>query len=125
MTIYLASPYTHCDASVRAKRFEAACRAAAALMRSGRIVFSPIAHGHPICEHGVPSDWTQWQELDRHMLRHCDELVVLTLDGWRESCGVQAEIDLAIEMDLPVRRLSLEDALALATTPHVATEDGG
>ena len=39
----------------------------------------------------------------------CDSLFVLMLDGWRESRGVQAEIDLAIDMDLPVRLLVAVD----------------
>lgn len=43
--------------------------------------------------------------IDREHLRHGDEMVVLMLDGWCESRGVQAEIDLAIEMDLPIRCL--------------------
>ena len=35
-------------------------------------------------------------------------MVVLMLDGWRESRGVQAEIDLAIKLDLPIDYVSLE-----------------
>jgi len=113
MTVYLASPYSHPDPAVRQVRFREACRAAAALMHSGRSVFSPIAHGHPICELGVPSDWTKWQELDQRILRQCDEVVVLMLDGWRVSRGVQAEIDHAIEMDMPVRYLPLGEVFPL------------
>ncbi len=33
------------------------------------------------------------------MMAACDELVVLLLPGWRESEGVQAEIDLALELE--------------------------
>ena len=48
--IYLASPYSHPDPSVREQRFQNACRIAAELMRSGRIVYSPVAHSHrPYC----------------------------------------------------------------------------
>ncbi|MCP4786572.1 MAG: DUF1937 family protein [Fuerstiella sp.] len=46
--IYLASPYSHSDANIREKRFRDVCRTAARLMRNGDVVFSPIAHGHPI-----------------------------------------------------------------------------
>jgi hypothetical protein len=42
--IYLASPYSHPDRAVREERFRGACRATAALLRSGHAVFSPIAH---------------------------------------------------------------------------------
>lgn len=103
--IYLASPYSHPDAANREQRFRAVCQAAARLMRSGRHVFSPIAHSHGIAEHGVPTDWSYWEAFDSHMMAACDELVVLMLPGWRESEGVQAEIDLALELDLPIRYL--------------------
>ncbi|MCX7428986.1 MAG: DUF1937 family protein [Planctomycetia bacterium] len=93
--IYLASPYSHRDAGVRQERFEAACRTAAVLIRQGKTVFSPIAHSHAICRHGVPLDWRFWQRHDRRYLDVCDEVVVLMLDGWRESVGVQAEIAIA------------------------------
>jgi len=104
--IYLASPYSHPDAAVRETRFRDACRAAAKLMRLGHVVFSPIAHGHCICEHGLPTDWRFWEPFDRSQLERCDEVVVLMLDGWRESVGVQAEIQIADEVGKPVRYLA-------------------
>jgi nucleoside 2-deoxyribosyltransferase len=120
MTTYLALPYSHPDPRVRIDRFEAANRAAAALMRAGYCVFSPISHSHPISLYGVPGDWTRWESLDQQMLRQCDEVVVLTLDGWKQSQGLQAELSIAAALNLPVRHLSLAEALSLA---HVATEN--
>ncbi|MDZ4851701.1 MAG: DUF1937 family protein [Pirellulaceae bacterium] len=104
--IYLASPYTHVDPSVREQRFSAACMAAAALMRAGRSVYSPIVHSHPLVQYGLPIEWEYWQVHDCEHLRRCNCVVVLTLDGWKTSRGVQAEIDLAIDMDLPVHYVS-------------------
>jgi len=103
--IYLCSPYSHPDPSVREARFDAACLATVELMRAGHVVFSPIVHGHPLVRFDLPIEWDYWERIDREHLRKCDEVVVLMLDGWRESRGVQAEIDLAIEMDLPIRYL--------------------
>jgi hypothetical protein len=103
--IYLASPYSHPDPTVRARRFRATCQAAAKLIRDGHVVFAPISHSHPMTEFGLPADWQFWERHDIEFLRRCNELVVLKLDGWRESRGVQAEIDLALEMDLPIRYL--------------------
>jgi nucleoside 2-deoxyribosyltransferase len=100
--IYLASPYSHADFRVRQRRFEEACRAAAALLRAGVSVFSPIAHSHPIARFGVPTSWDYWSRLDREYLARCDVLAVLTLIGWRESVGVQAEIAFARELGMPV-----------------------
>lgn len=100
--IYLASPYTHPDYRVRQWRFRQACRAAADLLRAGVSVFSPIAHSHPIACCGVPTNWEFWSKVDREYLTRCDVLAVLTLPGWRESVGVQAEMKLAVELHLPV-----------------------
>lgn len=100
--IYLASPYSHPDAVVRQKRFDAACRAAAALLRVGFPVFSPIAHSHPIAQHGVPSTWEFWRHVDHHYLRQCRAVVVLRLPGWEQSVGVRAEIELARRWGIPV-----------------------
>lgn len=100
---YLASPYSHPDAAVRQQRFEAACRVAAALIRRGHVVFSPIAHSHSIAQHGLPVDWGFWERHDRRLLAACDELWVLKLDGWQHSRGVQAEIAIALALGKPVR----------------------
>lgn len=100
--IYLSSPYTHPDPRVREWRFREACRAAAALLRAGITVFSPIAHSHPIACFGMPTSWEFWSQVDREYLSRCDVLAVLTLPGWRESVGVQAEIAFARELRLPV-----------------------
>lgn len=106
--IYLASPYSHPDPAVREFRFREACRAAAKFMRCGQPVFSPIAHGHCICTYGLPTDWRFWEPFDRRQLERCDEVVVLMLDGWQESVGVQAEIRIAGEYGKPVRYVAPE-----------------
>lgn len=105
--IYLASPYSHPDPAVRERRFRGACRAAAALLRSGRAVFSPIAYSHPLVAHGLPTDWSFWEWQDREHLARCDEVMVLMLDGWEESVGVREEIRIAREMGKPVRFLDI------------------
>ncbi|MFQ5732136.1 MAG: DUF1937 family protein [Planctomycetaceae bacterium] len=108
--IYLASPYSHPDPAVRERRFQAACLAAAQLMRASHTVFAPIVHSHPLVDYGLPTDWSYWERQDREHLARCDEVVVLLLDGWRESRGVQAEVRLAENLGKPVRYL-VPDAL--------------
>jgi len=101
--IYLAVPYSHPDAAVREARFQAVNLAAARLMKDGTHVFSPISHTHPIALVGdLPMGWEYWSAYDRVMLSACEKLVVLMLEGWRESIGVQAEIDIARELGMEV-----------------------
>jgi hypothetical protein len=113
--IYLASPYSHPDAAVRDARFKEACRAAAAMMRRGELVFSPIAHGHPLTEFGLPGDWGYWERHSHAMLLTCSELRVLTLEGWKDSRGVSAEIDIANDMGIRVTFVEAEAACDSAT----------
>lgn len=97
--IYLASPYSHPDYTVRIYRFTQVCSKAAQLMSHGLLVFSPIAHTHPIALGGnLPLGWEYWDEFDRRMIAACDELWVYMLPGWTESVGVGAEIKIANEM---------------------------
>jgi hypothetical protein len=120
--IYLASPYSHPDPAVREQRFRDACRAAVTLMRKGRFIFSPIAHSHSLAEFGLPGDWDFWERIDREHLWRCDRLVVLMLDGWRESVGVQAEIEIAEKLGLPVEYLPPDVRDVSPTLARVAKE---
>ena len=101
--VYLACPYSDGSALVEDQRFIAANRAAARLMQFGVFVLSPISHSHPISRAGdLPIDWAYWEAYDRALLACCRKMVVLMLDGWKESVGVQAEIKIAEEMLMPI-----------------------
>lgn len=104
--LYLACPYASgsADYTTRCLRFDAATRAAGALLKMGFKVFSPITHSHPIVEltPDLPLHWPYWERYDRAMIEHSHALIVLTLEGWMESPGVQAEMALAREQDIPV-----------------------
>ncbi len=120
--IYLASAYSHPDPHVREWRFREACRAAANLLRAGITVFSPIAHSHPIAQFGMPTSWEFWSQVDREYLARCDVLAVLTLPGWRESVGVQAEIGFARELGLPVEFVAPSELDAEDRAPPTLAE---
>ena len=120
--IYLASPYSHPDHAIREQRYRAACRATAALMRSGHIVYAPVVHGHSLVHYGLPTDWSFWQPSARAFIERCDELVILPLEGWESSEGMRAEIAIAAELNKPVRRLELDLRHVGVTLAHVAPE---
>jgi hypothetical protein len=105
---YLASPYSHPDPEVKADRFVEACRVAGELMKAGRLIFSPIAHSHPIEQYfvdGKAEGHVFWLEQDFALLRHAAKLLVLRLPGWEQSKGVKAEIDAAEAIGIPVHYL--------------------
>ena len=90
--IYLASPYTHADPAVQEQRYQAALIYSAKLFRAGLHIFSPIVHCHPISLHGLPGDIEFWQSYCDNMLDRSDSMLVLALDGWRESAGINHEL---------------------------------
>lgn len=86
-------------------RFEAVNKFAAELMRGDpdTIVFSPISHTHPISMAGeLPCEWEYWEKFDTAFLTHSKELIVLMLDGWEDSKGVNAEIKIAERLGIPI-----------------------
>lgn len=90
--IYLASPYSHPTPAVKEQRFQGVLKAAADLMAQGEIVFSPIAHCHPIAvTFGVPGNWEYWEKYDKAFIEVCDRFIILKLEGWETSVGVEAE----------------------------------
>lgn len=101
--IYLASPYSHEDTAIRDERFNIVCRVAARLMAQGHLIFSPIAHTHPIAMAGeLPTGWDFWQKYDHAHLDAAAQVWVLRIDGWDRSTGVKAEIDYAMSKGKPV-----------------------
>lgn len=83
----------HADLSIRRRRFWAAAKATAALLKSGTDVYSPIVHSTPIAACGLDDmDHEFWMRIDRPYLEWCTMVMVLTLDGWEQSRGVNMEL---------------------------------
>lgn len=107
--IYLAGPYSHELATVRHDRYVALSKKAAELMRDGHVVYSPITHGHVIARSNeLPTEFNEfWRKQCFEMLRHSSQVMVLRLDGYHDSVGVNAEIGLAIQLGIPVDHIDV------------------
>jgi len=101
--IYLAAPYSHPSAQVRAKRYFHINKKAAELMRLGDIVFSPISHSHPIAvQEKLPLSADYWQVMNESLIDWADKVIVYRMAGWQFSSGVQSEIAYAKKTGKPV-----------------------
>lgn len=91
---YLATPYSKYPLGIE-QAFEDAAALAAALVRAGIKVYSPIAHTHPIAVHGGidPLDHAVWMPFDEAMMAKADLLIVAQMTGWEESKGIAIEIE--------------------------------
>lgn len=103
--IYVASPYTHPNRVVEETRNISVAVAMGYIMNNHPELsfFSPICHTHPIatlCK--LPGHWEYWKQYDEAMLSRCDEIWVLCLEGVEQSKGVNAEIQLAKELGIPI-----------------------
>ncbi|WP_242221762.1 DUF1937 family protein [Shinella zoogloeoides] len=103
--IYLGSPYSKYEAG-----HDAAARvvadAAASLMRRGLVIYSPIAHGHAVAAHGLPLEWDFWKAQCQPLIDGASGLIVLTMDGWQESVGLQYEIEEFVRTGRPILHVS-------------------
>lgn len=102
--VYLSIPYSHDSDEIMERRYKTVSRIAWKLMNYGFTVFSPITHSHPMENVvGERKGHNFWMNQDLPYLREFAGLVVLVkAEGWRESSGVTAELELAQEQDLPI-----------------------
>lgn len=102
--IYLSVPYSHDDEQIMERRYQTVSKIAWKLMNLGFTVFSPITHSHPLENVvGEREGHNFWMNQDLPYLRDFAGLVVLVkAEGWRESSGVTAELQLAQEQGIPI-----------------------
>lgn len=103
--VYLGSPYSKYEAGHNAAA-RVVADAAASLMRRGLVIYSPIAHGHAIAAHGLPLDWAFWKAQCQPLVDAAAGLIVLTMDGWQESVGLQYEIEEFVQAGKPILHVS-------------------
>lgn len=110
--LYLATSYSNADPAKRGAHANLASECAAWLMRKGWSVVSPLSMGHAILQADrklgdQAAGFEAWREPCLRMLESADALVVLLLDGVRESVGLAAEIDHARKLGLPCNQVKL------------------
>lgn len=106
--IYVASPFAG-DMEQNIEYAKQACRA---VMESGHAFFAPHLLYPSILDDTVPEERQLGIDMGLSMLSRCNELWVF---GETISAGMQAEIQEAQRIGIPVRRMDLGEEL---TKPH-------
>lgn len=99
---YLATPFT--DTADPTLAWLQACQIAGRLMRAGIHLFAPIPHSQGICCHSTISmrDHQFWLDQNELILRRCDVLIVVQMDGFESSRGIAHEIAAFVDMGKPI-----------------------
>jgi len=95
--------YSDDDKRIRQERFEKVNDAAGKLMQAGFAVISPISQSHSIAKQcNLDGKFDYWADIDYNIILRCDMVIVLCIDGWKDSEGVQKEIAFAKQQNIPV-----------------------
>jgi hypothetical protein len=110
--IYLASPYTGETLEEMQERYEKVMEHTAWMLDRSVTVYSPIMHCHNMAmKHALPRSVDFWLYHDKNMIMASHELRILTLDRWRQSVGIKAEIKFARSIGLPITKVGFKTSL--------------
>lgn len=110
MLAYLASPFTHKSKHIMEYREEQISTIAAELTHRHQVtLFLPITQSHRMAQlrpNLFGTTFAAWKDIDLDAIAHSDELWVVKMSGWKQSVGVQAEIEYAKQIKIPIRYIN-------------------
>lgn len=105
---FISSPYSGTDEE-REERARITAEVCGKLLRRDFHVISPAVHSHTITK-AVQFSPEERRSLildfGLNLLRKASGMIVLEIEGWEKSFGVQAEIALCQELKIPIRYLN-------------------
>ena len=114
MLVYLAAPYSDKDPDVKEQRIANFCLVDAKLSLEGYYTVSPMLKSLLFrYTSKVPSTWEFWQGYGEEIIKACNKMFVIMLDGWEESEGVQGEIELANKYGIEIEYIDPDKYLEI------------
>jgi len=100
---YLGIPYSNGNDYLINFRAVIADMIAHDLTNQGRAIYSPISSWHIIaCKFKMPRTFEFWEKMNLSFLSRCKKMLVVMMLGWKESIGLQGEIDFAKENKISI-----------------------
>jgi hypothetical protein len=104
MKIFVAGPFNHPDESIKESRLNKITEYCTQLFLNGMSPISPLLIGLNMAKFAnLPTDTETWKVYSQTLLKGCDELHILMLDGWEKSKGVEYEIEAAKKMNITIK----------------------
>jgi len=108
--IYVSAPYNGTPEEIDC-RMDIILKEIAKLQSMGHFVITPLIFHFTMKYITFPSTDDYWYKFSSRLLHSgIDEMVVLKLNGWDKSKGVQIEIDTCKELNIPIE-YKLEESL--------------
>lgn len=105
MLIYIASPYYSPDSGITQRRMEKIYEIMGEYIKRGEHVISPLSMHEVVIRHNLDGTYAYWGKYCLNILNRCDKMVVLCMDGWKESKGLADEIRFCTENNIPIEYL--------------------
>lgn len=99
--LYVASPLYDPDPAIRKERISINRIYCQRLIEKGIIFFAPLLHSE-----GYSGNPEYWYRHGLEMLKRCDSMLILEIDGHEKSKGVKLEVKLAKKMGITIFRES-------------------
>lgn len=107
--IFIAVPYSGTDEEKKI-RMSKLLNYAIDIFISGNAYVSPLILGLALAEHGnLKTDTETWKTFSEVLLKGCDEIHVLMLDGYEKSSGIKYELTEADKLGIKIIYISKDD----------------
>lgn len=103
---YLASPYSKYKAGLEIA-FIHVSNVAGELLKHGVHTYCPISHTHPIACYGGLDLYSHdmFMPLDEQFMKNAHGMLIVEMEGWDKSYGIQLEIDFFKQKNRPIYNL--------------------
>jgi hypothetical protein len=109
---YLSNPYSGTE-ELKNLRARSAARACGKLIKDRVFTLSPIVHNHAMMKEYNEFTLEQRKDVildfDFALLKASIGMIVLTIEGWKDSHGVKKEIEFCNENELPIYYFTSEE----------------
>ena len=106
MLNFVSAPYTHKDQDVVEWRIQTFVEEMTRQIQMGRHPVSPLMNhllkDRSKLEFPFPLTWDYWKDYSLKLLSKCDYISVLMFPGWEDSKGVESELEMALNLGIPV-----------------------
>ena len=71
-------------------------------------IITPLFMHEVVIRHEMPGHYRFWEKYCLNLLKLCDKMIVLRLEGWESSRGIAAEIEFCHNNGIPIEFINYQ-----------------